>query len=131
MVMATDIDIKRAKGREAASRWYYAHKERALANNKRWRDANKEYNLVRTWRQRLLRNFGMTPEDYAAMLSAQGGVCLICKNKCKRGRLAVDHSHEAGRVRGLLCRQCNINLGHVEKLLRQLPSLLSYLESFK
>lgn len=130
MVMATDIDIKRAKGREAASRWYCAHKE-TLANNKRWRDTNKEYNLVRTWRQRLLRNFGMTPEDYAAMLSAQGGVCLICKNKCKRGRLAVDHSHETGRVRGLLCRQCNINLGHVEKLLRQLPSLLSYLESFK
>jgi hypothetical protein len=53
----------------------------------------------------------MTLADYDAMLALQNGVCAICKSVSDRN-LAVDHCHETGTVRGLLCRSCNIGLGN-------------------
>ena len=67
----------------------------------------------------LKRQYGLTPEDEAKMLAEQGGVCAICRQpeimKHKRTgellALAVDHCHETGVNRGLLCRWCNTALG--------------------
>lgn len=62
--------------------------------------------------QRVLRYkqvYGITVEDYDRMFDEQGGVCAICGNGTKR-RLAVDHNHETGVVRGLLCPRCNQHL---------------------
>lgn len=68
-----------------------------------WRDANpdarKKYNLVK---------YGISVSDWDAMFSDQGGVCAICG---RRQELHVDHDHETGTVRGLLCRNCNLGLG--------------------
>jgi hypothetical protein len=47
--------------------------------------------------------YGITGEEYAALLRAQGGVCFICHRKPGKKRLAVDHDHKTGAVRGLLC----------------------------
>lgn len=61
---------------------------------------------------RLLRSFGITAAEYDRMLEDQGGKCGICRLDCTSGRrLAVDHCHETGRVRGLLCGNCNHGLG--------------------
>ena len=58
--------------------------------------------------------YGLTPEQYWALYEAQGGVCYICERATgKTKRLAVDHSHESGYVRGLLCGICNKILGHL------------------
>ena len=63
------------------------------------------------------RRFGITAERYAEMVEAQGGLCAICgKPECetRNGKvkaLAVDHDHESGRIRGLLCVACNTGLG--------------------
>lgn len=54
-----------------------------------------------------LSKFGITPGQYETMLEAQGGVCAICYKPPKNFRLAVDHDHHTGRVRGLLCWWCN------------------------
>lgn len=51
--------------------------------------------------------FGITPEQYDRMLADQNGVCAICERPPKNRRLAVDHDHDTGRVRGLLCWWCN------------------------
>jgi hypothetical protein len=62
---------------------------------------------------RLLHKYGLSLADYNQMLTAQAGLCGICgiKPPDKDGVLAVDHCHETGKVRGLLCRDCNAGLG--------------------
>jgi len=57
---------------------------------------------------RLRTIFNITPDEYDLILEYQGGVCAICKRPPKPGkRLAVDHDHQTGYVRGLLCYPCN------------------------
>jgi len=55
----------------------------------------------------------MTLAEYDQLFAAQGGVCAICKRPPTRGRntLDVDHCHDTGRVRGLLCSHCNRCIG--------------------
>lgn len=56
----------------------------------------------------LLRKYGITTEQYEAMLVKQGGVCAICARPPQTRRLAVDHDHgPSKRVRGLVCQHCN------------------------
>lgn len=68
-------------------------------------------------RSNLKKLYGITVEEYDALFEKQGGVCAICgepETLVKRGqlyRLAVDHDHETGAVRGLLCSSCNRGLG--------------------
>ena len=52
----------------------------------------------------------LTPDQYADMLKAQGGVCAICGNPPKTRKLDEDHNHKSGRTRGLLCHRCNRQL---------------------
>jgi hypothetical protein len=66
-----------------------------------------------------LSKYGLTPATYLAIHDIQDGLCAICgkpETKIGRGgevkRLAVDHDHQTGQVRGLLCNTCNIGVGH-------------------
>lgn len=62
-------------------------------------------------------NYGISAHEYLGLLEAQGGVCAICGNpetKIHKGApilLSVDHNHETGEIRGLLCSACNMGLG--------------------
>lgn len=63
-------------------------------------------------RDNLRRKFKMTLQEYDDMYERQGGVCCICGRKCQSGaRLAVDHDHTTGKIRGLLCMFCNRSIG--------------------
>lgn len=61
--------------------------------------------------------FGITLDNYNQMFIEQNGCCAVCgKHQSKfQRRLAVDHNHETGKVRGLLCPNCNTLLGRIEK----------------
>ena len=62
--------------------------------------------------KKFLKKYNLTPEKYAELLNAQKGVCAICGGVNKKdGNLNIDHDHETGRVRGLLCHNCNSGLG--------------------
>lgn len=98
--------------------WYYTNHDRERAKEReRYRRNPKRYREAT-----LKSNFGITHREYDFLLAAQGGVCAICKRPetvvHKSGRLkslAVDHDHETGKVRGLLCYACNIRVGYFEK----------------
>ena len=83
-----------------------------------------------------LKKYGVTVEWYQATLDAQGNVCRICKQeepvecKGKRLALAVDHDHETGKVRGLLCSQCNRAIGLFRHDSKRLVSAIEYLDAF-
>ena len=80
-----------------------------------------------TLRERL-RIYGLTPEQYDALLQQQDGVCAICRETCRTGqRLSVDHDHATGRIRGLLCRNCNLGIGHLGDSADRIASALAYL----
>lgn len=66
--------------------------------------------------QRLKLRYNITKEEYEAKWDEQDGLCGICGKACKTGqRLVVDHNHETGENRGLLCKACNLHLGVLEK----------------
>jgi hypothetical protein len=56
------------------------------------------------------RRYGLSLQDYRAILERQGNACAICKMRAKP--LCVDHCHATGKVRGFLCRNCNLGLGN-------------------
>lgn len=63
---------------------------------------------------RLRRTFGIGADEFDALLAEQGGGCAICQSRIGDSagrRLAVDHCHDSGAVRGLLCSACNLGLG--------------------
>ena len=66
-----------------------------------------------TRRQRM-KKYGISVEEYDALLARQNGTCAICKGPQHNGRqkrMHVDHCHETGLVRGLLCSRCNRGIG--------------------
>lgn len=73
------------------------------------RKANAEV----AWAGYIQRTYGITGQDYRDLLEFQAGSCALCRRATgKTKRLAVDHDHATGLVRGLLCGTCNKILGH-------------------
>lgn len=75
-------------------------------------------------------NFGITSEDYQALLEKQNFSCALCKKHSLefKQRLAVDHCHETGKIRGLLCFKCNTALGKFNDDPEMLKEAIKYLE---
>jgi hypothetical protein len=74
--------------------------------------ANHDEQLAWHRAHRLEKTYGLTEQQYQDLLEAQGGVCAIChKPPPGKYRLSVDHDHDTGEIRGLLCNPCNSALG--------------------
>lgn len=109
------------------------------------RNKNKYKNRARTWSQNnkkdrasilrnsdLRRKYNMTIDDYMLMDTQQKGKCAICNTKCRSKRiLCVDHCHETGKVRGLLCLGCNTALGNFKDDIVLLEKAIIYLEKHR
>lgn len=102
--------------------------------SKEWQAKHPRY----TKQTKLRLAYGMTVEQYDTMVAAQKGVCFIChcedrdfiKKSGKRRELAVDHCHETGVVRSLLCGDCNRALGLVKESPVILAKMIAYLARF-
>lgn len=80
-------------------------------------DAVKQKNLKR--------NYGINLEEYTKRYDTQHGLCAICKTP--HDVLCVDHSHDTGKVRGLLCHPCNRGIGLLKESADTLRAAISYL----
>lgn len=77
----------------------------------------------------ILKTYGITKEQYEELYAAQGGACYICQRaNGKTKKLAVDHDHKTGYVRGLLCSTCNKILGHFRDDRETALRVVDYLE---
>jgi hypothetical protein len=100
---------------------------RKRASSARWR-ANNPKTATQDRARNLKQKFGISPEEYDQLSEAQDHKCAICDlpesdihhKTGKPQRLAVDHDHTSGKIRGLLCAKCNKAIG----LLKDNPDLL-------
>lgn len=116
-----------------AKEYRMVHKDKVSKYNATYRAAHQdelnESNRERAQeKQYYLKRYGMTVDDYDEMLEAQGGVCAVCGRTNGSKRLAVDHNHETGEVRALLCDVCNHTLGKVHEDIEWLMRMVKYLE---
>ncbi|CCF85406.1 endonuclease VII domain-containing protein [Nitrolancea hollandica] len=88
--------------------------------------ANKYYKKKQR-AQQLKKKYGITPDEYKALLVEQRGGCAICGQPPIDKALAVDHDHETGTVRGLLCAPCNKGIGLLKDRSEVLTAAAEYL----
>lgn len=73
-------------------------------------------------------NFGISREDYKQMLVDQNNSCAICKKEIG-WEAAVDHCHTTGKIRGLLCRKCNLGLGAFKDNIETIRKAIKYVKN--
>lgn len=74
-----------------------------------------------------LKRYGITIEEYNAILIKQNGKCAICGNGSTEKDLSVDHDHITGHIRGLLCNSCNMAIGLFDENITLLRKAIDYL----
>ena len=112
---------------ERVKRWQQENAERLNAYRRGYRDGPERKAADRN--AYLLRKYGITLEDYQRMLDAQDGVCAICgKRRPDERTLHVDHDHETGEIRGLLCFRCNNAIGDLRDDRDLAQALVDYLD---
>lgn len=115
-------------------RWAVNNHERLIERRRQHRELWNISNYTEKDRARALKkNYGLTVEQYEAMNKETEGKCPICfqppsTRAGKSIRLAVDHNHQTGQVRGLLCSRCNLFVGFAEKKPESLSRFLLYLK---
>src|SRR5665811_1133326 len=103
----------------------YWQSPKGKATAKAWKLANSDLLRHRV----LVQNFGLTLAQYDEMVEAQGGVCKLCSHPNPHGhRLAVDHNHQTGEVRGLLCALCNTAVERLESIPKWCERAVRYLQ---
>jgi hypothetical protein len=138
---------RKIRSREAGKKWRRLHPEGAKAARRRsWakhrekRNARtREYHVknpdkVARWnKNRVEKNpkfsgcqkHGLSIEQFDEMVLRQGGMCAVCESEKK---LYVDHCHTTDAIRGLLCHNCNVGIGHLRDSIAFLQKAKKYLE---
>lgn len=148
--MSVNIDRRRETNRN----WRLNNPDKAKAAAKRWREQNpekykqymldwrknhpekdEEYRKAYAERRRvgaLKRYYGLTIEEVENIFLSQNGCCAICKNEFQdRKTMHIDHNHQTGKVRGLLCNGCNHGIGHFQENPDNLLNAFQYLTHWK
>jgi len=97
------------------------------------RECRKMHSRDYSWRLKLEKVFGITPEFYYEMLKMQNNQCAICSIEMEKTnkRLIVDHDHETGLIRGLLCDSCNLGIGKLKDSEELLMKAANYIANNK
>ena len=128
------VSLGRRSDESKSKRKQYRNRPEVKAKEK---EAEKQRYLGNTPvenQRRRLSSYGMGAADYDQLLAYQGGVCAGCGRKpdylggSKLARLCIDHDHNTGKVRGLLCFDCNLALGLMRDKLEIINNLAAYLQ---
>jgi hypothetical protein len=134
MSKAPDDFHRQANTRDGLQTWCKACKKQFVYE---WRARDVERTRRSVYKSNLWRNYRLTLEQYEAMFLDQGGRCAICEQpesvRNRDGslrRLHVDHDHQSGTVRALLCSACNHVVGYIERSPDRIGAVSQYLRSW-
>ena len=97
---------------EQSTAWFKANPDKTREIHRVWKKAHPEGRYL----NHILQSYGLTESGYDALFLSQNGACAVCERPLKRldSDTNVDHDHKTGLVRGLLCRSCNVGIGHLQ-----------------
>lgn len=146
----TDEELKE-RSRQRSKAYRESNREKIQAYSKEWRATNSDHVKAyaktkhaeeasrddyqqRYWEKNLKAFYKMNISEFNELWESQSGLCAICKHPmAPRGRtkdaVAVDHNHQTGAVRGLLCRGCNHGIGCLKDSPEVLKAAIKYLEN--
>lgn len=115
--MLTAVEKRRLQMAE----YYQKNKEKSRLAGAEWKKNNPEKVRLKNRKLQVLKTYGMNWESYVSLYNQAEGRCQICsafvelaaKGKGTTKAACVDHCHETGEVRGILCRACNVGIGHL------------------
>lgn len=117
------------------TKWHKDNRESLLKKKREWYYKNKEHSLDLQRKRNRKKWYGLSHEEYLKILEEQKGVCAICFNtETTRNPsgvvrpLSVDHDHNTGKVRGILCSKCNKMLGNSNDNTEILERAIKYLK---
>jgi hypothetical protein len=118
--------------------YWYRHKDLDDYNSKRlaWADKHRDKLRLQRRKSHLNINFNITIEEFDEMMKKQNYSCVICGYKFdpfirdKSVKYAIDHDHESGAIRGILCRACNSGLGYFKDSPDIMQKATDYLHKF-
>lgn len=117
--MTQTLEEKRAaKAYHAA--YYAVNRDELRAKQAVYRAAHLEEDRARSRATHYRTTYGITVENKQAMIDAQNGLCAICEIELAglpQRNVHIDHNHETGQIRGVLCHLCNTSLGRLEPYL--------------
>jgi hypothetical protein len=108
-------------------------KEEIAIQQKKYRVKNRDV-ILKKQKEYQFSKYGMTEHDYKVLLKSQEGSCAICSGTTtakSQYRMPIDHCHETGTVRGILCHHCNTGLGQFKDSIDSLKKAIEYLEKSK
>lgn len=132
-IIANTLEWQRKNKEKVCDRTKKYYKKNKAARQKYYKEQNKAHPEIARNR-RYKAKYGITIEEYNEMLKVQNGYCAnkACnKHYSEQTKsLSVDHCHVTGKVRALLCRECNLALGQARDDQNILQGLIEYLKSF-
>lgn len=136
VVLAGIISQRQRAGLEPYAEIEDPAETRRVANRerqRRYRERKRQSANHAARDSRLRRTYGISAEDFDTAHARRKGRCDICGRRHDRrhngGRLYVDHDHDTGEIRGLLCSTCNSTLGRAGDTAESLRRLLAYVEN--
>jgi len=138
---------RRKYGREWMAAWKKnnpkKYRAKVVATQPKRNEAARKYRATEKGKRKssntyLRANYNISIEDYEKMFAEQRGLCFVCKQPerriAKSGQLMaldVDHNHQTGEVRKLLCHACNVSIGFLDESSDRMRALADYIESFQ
>lgn len=104
-----------------------------------WAEQSRDKKFRKQKNQNLQQKYGITIDQYEWMLAKNAGLCWICNRPEERKRhqkaryleaLYVDHDHQTGMIRGLLCRKCNTGVGYFQDDAARMLAAIAYLDQW-